>query len=86
MFLALNTAGATTAVNGEILVSGRTLPNATVLIYTDADETSIESSGDGQFESTVIVGENGGLVRVTAFSDAGEETSETISVAPETGQ
>lgn len=70
----------TAAVDGEILVEGRTLPNTTVVIYTNTDETSLQSDSRGGFKDTVIVGDEGGLVRITAFSDNGEEISKTVEV------
>ncbi len=66
------------AVNGEVLISGKTLPNTTVLIYSDSDEASLESDADGKFEGTLLVNETGGLIKVTAFGDNGEEKSKTI--------
>ncbi len=68
------------AINGEILVSGRTLPETTVMVYSDSDESITDSGPDGKFESTVLVGNNGGLVRITAISSSGEEKSETFSI------
>lgn len=72
--------GEATAVNGEILVSGKTLPGTTVVIYTDTDDTSLESDAQGNFESSVVVGTKGGLVRITAYGDS-EEKSETLNIS-----
>ncbi len=81
LFLALDSPKAqTTVVNGELLVKGRTLPKTTVVVYSDTDETSLLSDSKGVFEGTVVVGEQGGLVRITAFADNGEELSKTIEV------
>ncbi len=81
LFLALDSPKTqTTVVNGELLVKGRTLPKTTVFIYSDTDETSLLSDSKGNFEGTVVVGEQGGLVRITAFSDNGEELSKTVEV------
>lgn len=80
MFLTISSpTSTTTAVNGEILVSGSTLPETTVVIYSDVDETIIDSDMQGNFESTVIVGE-GGVVRITAFASTGEETTQTFEL------
>ena len=68
------------AVGEEIIVSGRTLPNITVLIYTDTDQTSLESDANGQFESTVSLDEGSNTLTVTAFADNGDEFSESIDV------
>jgi hypothetical protein len=81
LFLTLSSpTAATKAINGEILVSGTTLPLTTVMIVTDSDETSLESDSDGLFESSVLIGEKGGLLKVTVYSSAGEEKSETLSI------
>lgn len=74
------------AVEGEVLVSGKTLPDTTVAIYSDMDDSTVVSDADGMFESTVVVGESGGLIRVSAFSDSGEEKTETILVGEEITQ
>lgn len=70
-----------TAANGEVLVAGKTLPNTPLLIYSDVDETSTDSDNSGNFEETVVVGETGGLIRVIAFGENGDEKSETVQVA-----
>lgn len=81
LFLAIDSPKKETAVvNGEVLIEGRTLPNTTVVIYSDTDESSLESDVKGDFKDTVIVGDEGGLVRVTAFSDNGDELSKTIDL------
>ncbi len=77
--LALNSPkGVTTAVDGEILVNGNTLPDTSVVIFSDVDETSVESDANGKFESTVLVNPTGDTVTVTAYKDTGEEKSETV--------
>lgn len=81
LFLAINSPKAeTTIVNGELLVKGKTLPNTTVLIYSDIDETSLESDSYGEFKDTILIGDQGGLVRITAYSDSGLESSKTIDI------
>lgn len=72
----------TTAVQGEVLIEGRTLPSTIVAIYSDTDGTSLQSDSKGNFKDTVIVGDRGGLVRITAFSDNGAELSKTFDIGP----
>jgi len=72
----------TTAVNGEVVISGNTSPGATIMVYSDVDESIIESSVDGVFETSLIVGEMGGPVRITAVSETGEEKTETFMITP----
>ncbi|MDP3941847.1 MAG: hypothetical protein Q8Q49_06085 [bacterium] len=71
------------AINGELLVSGKTLPHATVLIFTDSDDTSVESDDQGAFEGTVLLGSGESVVRVTAYDGNGNEKTQTLSVSPE---
>lgn len=70
-----------TLVNGELLIAGKTLPKTVVIVYTDTDETSLESDSEGNFETTIIVGEAGGLVRVTAYAESGEEMTKTFNTS-----
>lgn len=72
--------GIVTAVAGEVIVKGKTLPNTTVIAYSDIDEASVDSDTQGDFETTVLVDEEGGLVRVTAYSQNGDETSHTADI------
>jgi hypothetical protein len=69
------------AIDGEVIVKGNTLPNSTVAIYSDVDETIVESDEDGFFQDTLVVGETGGLIRVTAFDESGEEKEITFEVS-----
>jgi uncharacterized protein DUF5666 len=69
-----------TTINGELIVKGKTLPNSTVAIYSDIDETIVESDADGFFQETLVVEETGGLIRVTAYNQNGEEKSVTFEV------
>ena len=77
----LSPRGTATAVDGEVAVTGKTLPNTTVMLYSDTDETSLESSVTGAFEGTVLVGDTGGTLTVSAFRDTGEEKTETFVLA-----
>lgn len=80
LFLALDSTESTT-VDGELLVRGRTLPDTTVVVYTNEDEESLESDATGAFETTVLVSEEDS-VTVTAYSEDGEEQSQTFAVSP----
>jgi hypothetical protein len=82
-FLSLAVPSSTaTVAGGELYVSGRTLPNTPVILYSDTDAASVDSDGQGQFESTIQVGEGGGVVRVVAYAQNGDEKSETITLTP----
>ena len=68
------------AASRQITVRGKTVPNATVAVYTDSDQTSVQSSATGDFEATVSL--QGGLntLTVTAFDDSGQEQSVSMEV------
>lgn len=84
LFLTILSPGDQTGhVNGEVLVSGQTLPNTVVAVYSDTDDTMMESDATGAFEGTVVVSSNGGLLRISAFAKTGEEVSQTVAIAPE---
>ena len=81
LFLTLNTPGSkTTAVDGEVLISGTTLPNTSVMIYSETDDSDTTSNGDGTFSGTVLIPDTGGLVEVSAFADNGEEMRATLDL------
>ena len=68
------------AVDGEIIVSGQTLPNTTVLIYTESDQASVESDATGLFETTITLVKGSNALTITAFADNGNESSQSIEV------
>lgn len=72
----------TTSVNGEILISGKTMPGTTLMAYSDIDESIVESNEFGEFETSLIVADEGGPVRVTAVYETGEEKTETFVIQP----
>lgn len=67
-------------VNGELLVTGTTLPNTPVSVYSDIDDSSVQSDASGHFETTVALDEGGGAIKISAYSPTGEENSQTIEV------
>lgn len=68
------------AVDDEIVVRGKTLPNTTVVIYTQSDETSVESDENGNFEETILLVEGENTLTVTAFSEDGQEKSVSLNI------
>jgi hypothetical protein len=75
-----NPAAESVIVNGQVLVSGKTFANTTVVIYTESDEVILEADDQGMFEETVLIGDDGGLLTVTAYAEDGDEISKTFSV------
>lgn len=68
------------AIDGEILVTGRTNPDSTVAVFTETDETIVESDSSGYFETTVKLSQGINSLNVTAFGENGQEKTESIDV------
>lgn len=82
LFLSIKSpANNTTVVKGQVLVTGRTLPSAAVLIYSNSDQTSTDANAAGDFAATVLLDKNTPLVRVTAYSSSGEEVTKTFVIS-----
>ncbi len=69
------------AADGELVVKGTTLPNTTVLIFSDVDQTAVDADRQGNFEETVMIPDEEALVRVVAYGENGEEVSSTFAVS-----
>lgn len=81
MYLAISKPNTDTEVfNGEVLVSGKTKPGATVMIYSDVDQTIVESDIAGSFEDSVLIPDNTAAITVTAVTVNGEELSQSINI------
>lgn len=72
------------AVNSEILVKGKTLPNVTVAVFTESDEDTIESDASGNFETTITLVEGINSLTVIAMTEEGEEKMVTLDVVYDT--
>lgn len=68
------------AVNSEIIVEGVTAPDTTVVIFTEDDETTVESDSTGKFSTTVTLSAGINTLVITAFSDNGEEKGLSIDI------
>lgn len=62
--------------NKTVTVSGKTTPDATIVIITNSDQKVIVPSGVGDFSTTITITDGANLIRVTAFGSDGQ--SETI--------
>jgi len=81
IFLTLNSPiDGDSALNGEILVSGKTLPGATIAIYTANDEVLVDVNEEGAFEETIILEPGASTLTVTAFDTNGEEKSVSVDI------
>ena len=68
------------AVNREVLVSGKTLPNTPVVVYTETDETSVDSDATGMFTTTVSLDDGINTLVVTAYGENGEEQTKSVDI------
>ena len=67
-------------VDNQVTVSGQTGADATVLIYTDTSETSIESDALGNFSTNLELESGINSLTVTEVSEDGEEKSLTVNI------
>ena len=81
LFLALLTpTDGQVATNGEIVISGKTLPKSTVLFFTETHDSSTEADARGDFSGTIQLGNGINTLTVTAFSENGEEKSVALDI------
>ncbi|HCS78171.1 TPA: hypothetical protein DIV55_00320 [Patescibacteria group bacterium] len=73
-------ADGTLSVNQEILVTGKTLPNTTVMLFTETDENSVQSDAGGMFESTITLVNGINSLTVTVFGEDGTEKSQSMDL------
>jgi hypothetical protein len=71
--------------NKTITVSGQTAPNATIVIMTESNQEVIQSSGQGDFSTTIVANSGENLIRITAFGSDGQSisTQRTITYSTE---
>jgi hypothetical protein len=61
--------------NKTVTVSGKTTPGATIVIMTNSDQTVVQPSVQGDFSTTVIIGNGANLIQVTAFGSDGQSVT-----------
>jgi hypothetical protein len=70
-----------TIVEGSTLtVTGKTLPNTTVVFYTETAEGSAQSDASGNFSGTITLTNGINSLVVTAFGEDGEEKTVSVDV------
>jgi len=71
--------------NKTVSVSGKTTPEATIVIMTNSDQKVIEPSGQGDFSTTITITDGANLIRVIAFGSDGQSTivQKTITYSTE---
>lgn len=81
LFLTLESPSDETLVeNNTLVVKGKTLPNTTVVFYTEENDGSAESNASGEFEGTIPLVSGINTLTVAAFGENGEEESMTVDV------
>jgi len=70
----------TVVLDGQVTIKGKTLPNTTVVFYTENDQNSVESSSDGQFEGTITLSSGINTLTTIAYAEDGEEKSITLDI------
>lgn len=71
--------------NKTVTVSGKTTPDATVVIITNSDQKVLQPSGQGDFSTTITITDGANLIRVIAFSSDGQSATvqKTITYSTE---
>lgn len=68
------------ATSKIVTVSGKTDPNATVIVSTDTTDTIVSPSSMGAYSLTVTLTDNENILRISAVMPDGKETQKTITV------
>lgn len=74
----------TVITDNQVLVKGKTSPNATVVFYSDEQENSVDSDTSGNFEGTIALARGINSLTVTAFAENGDEKSLTLDIVNDT--
>lgn len=66
--------------NKIVTVSGKTDPNATIIISTDSNDQVITPASTGDFTTTITIDSDENVIHVLAINKDGEETEKVITV------
>jgi hypothetical protein len=73
VYISLNNPNDETVTDSKTLtVSGKTNPNATIIIYTDNDQQIIQPSTQGDFSTTLTLDNGENLLKISAILPGGE--------------
>ncbi len=85
LFLEVTNPSDGTVVNEKNLtVSGRTLPNTTVVAFTDNDENTVESDNHGNFTANVNLDGGINFLTISALGDGSDDKKLMMSVVYDT--
>lgn len=61
------------SANKTINISGKTIPNSTIIVSTENNDQVVTPSGNGDFTLSTTVGEGTNLIQITSVFPNGEE-------------
>lgn len=64
----------------SLTISGKTIPNAKIVILTQSDEVGGIAAGNGNFSTDVNLEEGENIIEINAFSPNGERAKTKITV------
>lgn len=64
----------------SVTISGKTLPNTTIVAQTPNEEQVANSSSNGSFQMTIDIEDGINIIQVTAIYEDGTQTSEQITI------
>lgn len=63
-------------VDNKILtVSGKTTPDATIIVLTNADQKVVQPSGEGDFSTTINLSDGQNLIQIIAIASDGQSAT-----------
>lgn len=66
--------------NRTVTVSGKTDPNATIIISTDSIDQVINPSSTGAFTTTVVIDSDENIIHILSINAQGQETEKIVTV------
>ncbi len=81
-----NPADESVTQNKTVTISGKTTPNATIVVLTDSAQEVVTPTAEGSFTTTLTLSDGENLIRVIAFASDGESASAQRMVTYSTEQ
>ena len=76
VYITLNQSGDETVVdNKTFVISGKTNPNATIIVYTDSGQSAMQPSSQGDFSTTLTLENGENLIKLMSILPGGETTT-----------
>lgn len=64
----------------SITISGKTLPDTTIVAQTESDEQIAQASSNGSFQLTVDIDEGINIIQITAMYQDGTQKSQQLTI------